>query len=154
MGSESCTNTTIAKLPSANQIRGLSIELFILIAIYALTLLFTLYNIYAYLWKQRRYRTMLITFFYIFAMIVLTTRITQYCFTLTLNNQAEDIINEFNTNPAAALVMDYTSVVKTYRKVAQCFTYSDYSKIALGFVQLCSMARLAIEIRYSVYHLV
>ena len=118
MGSESCANATIAKLPSANQIRGLSIELYILIPIYALTLLFTLYNIYAYLWKQRRYRTMLITFFYIFAMIVLTTRITQYCFTLTLNSQAEDIINEFNTNPAAAFVMDYTSVVKTYRKVA------------------------------------
>ena len=154
MGSESCTNTTLAKLPAANQIRGLTIEAYILIAIYVLTLLFTFYNIYAYLWKQRRYRTMLITFFYVFALIVLTTRITQYCFTITLNNQLEVILNLFNSDPAAAFAKDYTSVVKLYRKIAQCLTYSDYSKIALGFVQLCSMARLAIEIRYSVYHLV
>ena len=31
--------------------------------------------------------------------------------------------------------------------------YADYSKIALGYVQLASMCRLTIEIRFSVYHL-
>ena len=41
----------------------------------------------------------------------------------------------------------------TYRKIGQSFVYADYSKIALGFVQLASMCRLAIEIRFSVYHL-
>ena len=99
MDSRSCSNQTLEKLPTASEIRGLTIEVYILIAIYVLTLAFTFYNIYAYLWKQRRYRTMLITFFYIFALIVLTTRIFQYCFTLSLNAKAINIINLYHSHP-------------------------------------------------------
>ena len=71
-----CTNETLSKVPTESQINGLTIEVYVLIVIYMFTITFTMYNIYAYLWKQRRYQTWLVTFFYILAMIVLTTRVT------------------------------------------------------------------------------
>ena len=141
-------------LPTESQIKELTLGVYIYIMIYVFTITFTIYNIVEYLWKQQRYRTWLVTFFYILAIIVLTTRLAQYFFTLVLNHDLVEKIDLYNTNSTAALDANYTSIVHTYRKIGQCLTYSDFSKIALGFVQLASMSRLAIEIRYSVYHLI
>ena len=151
-----CANMTLEDLPlpSEGQIKGLTLEVYIVIMIYVFTITFTVYNIVEYLWKQQRYRTWLVTIFYILAIIVLTTRLAQYVFTLFLNHAIVGKIELYNTNATAAMDANYTNIVHTYRKIGQCLTYSDFSKIALGFVQLASMCRLAIEIRYSVYHLI
>ena len=65
---------------------------------------------------------------------MLTTRISQYIYSIYLNSlliKKEDLYNESH---AAAYAADYTNIVKTYRKIGQSMTYCDYSKIALGFV--------------------
>ena len=52
MDSESCSDITKDNFPSSTeQVEGLTIEVYILLGIYLLTLVFTFYNIYAYLWK-------------------------------------------------------------------------------------------------------
>ena len=52
MDSKSCSDITIDNFPkSTEQINGLTVEVYILLGIYFLTLVFTFYNIYAYLWK-------------------------------------------------------------------------------------------------------
>ena len=84
----------------------------------------------------------------------MTTRLAQYLFSIYLNKLLIDKEKLYANDQAAAIAADYTNIVKTYRKIGQCMTYCDYSKIALGFVQLASMCRLAIEIRYSVENLV
>ena len=48
--------------------------------------------------------------------------------------------------------MDYEDFVHLIRKVGTCLTFSDFSKYALGFIQLASMCELAIVIHFSVYH--
>lgn len=58
--------------------------------VWVFTLVFTFYNIYAYLWKQQRYRTWLVTFFYLLAVIVLTTRLAQYIYSIVLNKMLID----------------------------------------------------------------
>ena len=51
MVDKNCTQGTIIdKIPSTEQIEGLTIEVYIMIVIYLFTLLFTSYNTYAYLW--------------------------------------------------------------------------------------------------------
>ena len=74
-------------------------------------------------------------------------------FSIYLNTLLIDKEHLLEKSEEEALGSDFTHIVKTYRKIGQCLTYCDYSKIALGFVQLASMARLAIEIRYSVANL-
>ena len=84
---------------------------------------------------------------------MLTTRLAQYFYSIYLNTLLIDKKNLLDKNPEECYKSDFTHIVKTYRKIGQCLTYCDYSKIALGFVQLASMSRLAIEIRYSVANL-
>ena len=43
-------------IPTKEQIRGLRIEVIILIAIYVITIGFVFHNIIRYLWFQRKYR--------------------------------------------------------------------------------------------------
>ena len=41
----------LLNIPTEGEVRGLTIELYILIMVYVFTVVFTCYNIYAYLWK-------------------------------------------------------------------------------------------------------
>ena len=97
--------------------KGLSGELYMLILVYIFTLMFAFYNIYAYLWKQQRYRTWLVTFFYILAIIVLTTRLAQYMFSIYLNTLLIDKEHLLEKSEEEAFSSDFTHIVKTYRKI-------------------------------------
>ena len=91
-----------------------------MIVIFILTILFTAYNIYYYLWKQSRYKTWLVSFFYILATIVLSARLTQYFFSVYLNNIIYDKMELAKTDPEEFRNSNFTSLVHNYRKIAQC----------------------------------
>ena len=75
-----CTKHKYFCLPTEDQLSVLSIEIYCLVAIYLMTLIFTVYNISAYLIRQRRYKNWLITIFYIFCVIVLISRMIEYVY--------------------------------------------------------------------------
>ena len=85
------TSSVEDPIPSESELNALNIELSILISIYILTIFFALYNIIMYLWKQKRYSTWLMTFFYLFSLMVLITRISQYCYSIKFNNFMKNV---------------------------------------------------------------
>ena len=70
------------KPPTSGQLTGLTVEVSIMIAIYTLTLIFTIHNIVQYIWRQRRYKNWLISLFYILSVIVLVSRIFYFSYVL------------------------------------------------------------------------
>ena len=64
----------------------------------------------------------------------MTTRLAQYIYSIVLNKMLIDKQKLLHQSVIEAIASDYTHIVKTYRKIGQCLTYCDYSKIALGYV--------------------
>ena len=58
--------------------------LYIELSCFVLVLLFTLWNTYGFLYKQKRYSVVLISSFYIFAYGVLLSRVLSSCFAIHL----------------------------------------------------------------------
>ena len=53
-----------------------------MLAVFSITLCFTIYNIVVFLGMQKRHKNWLITVFYIFSVIVLVMRIIEFIFLL------------------------------------------------------------------------
>ena len=62
-----------------------------------------------------------------------------------------DILN--NKTKWQLLRLDFTPFVDLIRKIGIFFISGDYSKFALGWFQLASMAELALAIQFEVSHL-
>ncbi len=86
---------------------------------------------------------MLISSFYILSLIVLTSRMVQYAYTLKLYGL---ILDHKDKSKAELLVHNFENFIHTSRRIGAFFLGADYSKYALGFCQLASMAEIAIVI--------
>ena len=135
--------TSHTTLPTDDQLLVLDIELYCLICVYVMTLWFALANLYRFLIKQKWYTTWLVTFFYILSIMVLTTRIAQYCESIQFNAYLYNVTLD---SPALSELVHYP------RKISTCLTLADYSATSLGYVQLASLCELAIVMRFSIYH--
>ena len=138
------------QIPTEEQIQRLKIEVYILIVIYMVTILFVIHNIVRYLWLQYKFKVFQISIFYILALCVLIFRIWQYIGTLILYTDLQDFLC---LGYFKILAKDYKPEIDMVRHIGVSQTGSDYSKYALGFYQLQSMCELAVVIRFSVYHI-
>ena len=66
------------KPPTAEDLSAYKIEIKIMIAVFACTLIFTLYNVVRFVICQKRYKNWLIFAFYFFSVFVLSFRILYY----------------------------------------------------------------------------
>ena len=80
------------QVPTEEQIQRLKIEVYILIVIYMVTILFVIHNIVRYLWLQYKFKVFQISIFYILALCVLIFRIWQYVGTLILYTDLQDFL--------------------------------------------------------------
>lgn len=132
--------------PESSKIRGLSIETWCLMGLYLLTLCFTVFNIVAYIWLQKRYKNWLISSFYALTLVVLIFRILQDAFVLKFYS----LIPPNPPNPSSQQYPNTNEpiqdIANTIRVILVFFFVADYSKYALGFIQLASMAELTIII--------
>jgi len=135
-------------VPSRKDIRLLQIEVYVMLACYVVTLAFTLYNVFAFVIKQRRYKNWLISIFYVLCLLVLIFRIGYYCEV----NVWYSLSNELRTAIATQTGLQEVvlRLIQSLRLIGVFFLASDYTKYALGFFQLASMAELTIVIRQSV----
>lgn len=154
---ESCFKTLQEKgsnlpysIPSNNQLEGLRIEVYFLFGIYTATLIYATFNVYVFLIGQKRFKNILISATYFFSIVVLVNRMCLYIYILRLYNQMENHIDEFKENPLSIPTARFSDMVDTSRHLGCFYEAADYGKLALGFVQLASMAELAIVIRYTV----
>ena len=74
------------QLPSRDDLRNIDIVLCVMLGLYSLVFVFTIFNSVKYLIKQNRYHNCMITVFYIFSMIVITFRMLFYIALLFFND--------------------------------------------------------------------
>ena len=120
------------QVPTSSQIRGLQIEVYILLAIYFVTILFVVHNMVRYLWLQYKFKVFHISIFYILALCVLVFRIWQYVGTLILY---QDILGFLAYTSWLKILAkpDYKPEIDMVRRIGVSQTAADYSKYALGF---------------------
>ena len=138
------TDILYYQIPRDQQLDELSVEIYCLLGVYSLTFIFAVYNVVAYLWLQRRYKNWLISGFYILSLIVLILRMVQYAYILQLYGLIQD---HKDRSKEELLIHNFEDFIRTTRHIGAFFLGADYSKYALGFCQLASMAELAIVIR-------
>lgn len=109
---------------------------------YVLTLLFLLYNSSVFLIRQKRYKNWLISLFYVLSFLVIVCRIGYYAEVLRMYAVIEDHLDDDKSQ----YQHNYIDVVYAVRRLGIFFLSADYTKYALGFFQLASMAELAVVI--------
>ena len=125
MGSKECL-TPYSPLPDTTQYRVIYSLLSIQLFIYSVTLIFAMHNIIQYLIKQKRYKTWLVTLFYILSLTVLISRMCQFVFLFMLQRKTQEedwapFIN-FNLNTCGS----------DFRSFNIAFLIAVYAKICLG----------------------
>ena len=112
----------------------LQVICFLMSVIYLCVIAFNLHNVVFYLIMQKRYKTWLITIFYVLSNVVLVSRITFYIlcvfYFIYLDNGGGVIENE-----ESALQL---------RKLLFARVMALYAKIALGYFQLALVLQLAL----------
>ena len=140
------------QIPTEDQLKGLKIEVIVLICVYTVALGFVFHNIIRYLWFQRKFRVFQISIFYVLSLMVITFRILQYSGSIKLYNSIDEFLYEDGL--VKILFKNFQPEVSLVRQIGLMQIGSDYSKYALAFYQLASMCELAIVIRFSVYHMI
>ena len=79
-------------IPSHSQFKFLHWEIIIMIIIFGLTLIFTIYNTFVFLVAQKRYKNWLVTVFYAFSFMVLIFRICYFSQCMTFFSLLDNLI--------------------------------------------------------------
>ena len=123
-----------------------------MIVIFGLTLIFTIYNILVFLIVQKRYKNWLVTVFYTFSFLVLIFRICYFSQVMRFYSLIDTLIEDIKKGPVnLQYINNFTEDIdNTVLRIGVFYLSADYTKYALGFFQLASMAELSIVIRKSV----
>lgn len=69
---------------SVRELQNLIIEIYCIMSIYVIALLFTAYNIVVFVTLQRRYKNWLISMFYFLSVVVIIARLASYSYEIEL----------------------------------------------------------------------
>ena len=116
-------------------------------AIFIGTFGFTVYNIVAYVTFQRRFKNWQIFLFYFLSVVVLLSRIVEFIYIQKMYNaltKVEQLYFEMKPLDRPSISLD--ELIYNIKMLGIFFLLADFSKFALGYVQLASMAELALAI--------
>ena len=102
--------------------------------IYLCVIAFNLHNVVLYLIMQKRYKTWLITIFYLLSNVVLVSRITYYILCIVYYTYLDN----------GGAVIENEQSAEYLRKILFARVIALYAKIALGFFQLALVLQLAL----------
>ena len=138
------------RMPSQAQMRGLTAEAVFMILFMTATLLFAVYNVIAFLVKQRRYKKWLVSAFYFFSLAVLFFRICYYATILSFYQFLDDNRALFTKSFKLWKGSDeYNELIYYLQLIGIFFTGAIYLKFALAYIQLASLAQMTLVIRHG-----
>ena len=97
-----------------------------MIAIYACTFSFAIYNIIMFLVKQRRYKNALVSIFYALSLMVLAFRMCYYIAVIDLYTELNEYRYTFTSHVRPSYFAAYIEMYNTGRHIAILFTCADY----------------------------
>jgi len=98
---------------SPGQIQAMLITACILISLYLLLLVWTLYNVKVYLWDQKRYKTFSVLIFYILALILESSRMLMYFNVIYMDSSWDNslLLNQYYIYNACYDIALFTKVI-------------------------------------------